>query len=43
MGKETYLYGKARALADGDARILLICLILSVKSPDNDNNGFLSK
>ena len=43
MGKETYLYGKAWALADGDVRNLLICLILPMQSPDDDNNGVLSK
>ena len=43
MGKETYLYGKAWALADGDARTLLICLILTIESPDDDDNGVLSK
>ena len=39
MGKETYLYGKAWALADCD----VICLILPMQSPDDDNNGVLSK
>ena len=43
MGKEAYLYGKAWVLADGDARNLLICLILTMKLPDDDNNGVLSK
>ena len=43
MGKETYLYGKAWALADGGARILLICLVLTMKSPADDDNGVLSK
>ena len=43
MGKETYLYGKAWALADGDTRNLLICLILSMKLPDDDDNGVVSK
>ena len=43
MSKETYLYGKAWALADGDARNLLICLILDMKLPDDDNHRALSK